>query len=294
MGAALRIASAGDLLEVRAPAKLNLYLEVLGRRPDGYHELETILQAVSLYDRLTFRKGGGGLRFSVTGSFHVPVEGNLVERAYQEICAAAGKPLGVEVVLEKEIPVGAGLGGGSSDAAAVLAGLNVLFELGLPDERLSELSAELGSDVPFFLCAGETALCLGRGERCSSIPSGTFHYVLCCPPHPLATADVYRRVKIPLTLREGGHRLVGEALQRGDPCALGGALFNRLEEAADGVRPEGARERSSLRSCGLEGVAMSGSGSAFFGVAQGKRQAQEVAQRLRAKGAGLIRAVHTT
>lgn len=183
-------------LELRAPAKINLYLEVLGRRPDGYHELVTEMACISLADRLAFRVRSGtidgtvlpapGFRGSLPGW-----DGNLVKCALMRLRDAAGINAGMEVVLEKRIPVEGGLGGGSSDAAAALIAGNFLWGIRWPVERLMEVGATLGSDVPFFLSGGR-AICRGRGELVTPLdPVSGVEVIVAQPPAGLSTPAVY-------------------------------------------------------------------------------------------------------
>ncbi|HEY7869399.1 MAG TPA: 4-(cytidine 5'-diphospho)-2-C-methyl-D-erythritol kinase, partial [Methylomirabilota bacterium] len=183
----------GRAVVLRASAKVNLALEVLGKRGDGYHEIATVLQAVDLADRLR-------LETADTLSLHVddpdlPTDdGNLVMRAARLLQKAAGREAGARIGLTKRIPVAAGLGGGSSDAAAALWGLSRLWKLGWPRARLRELAVELGMDVPFFLGPGR-AIATGRGERLAALPGGGgYALVLVNPKVPLSTREVYGRV----------------------------------------------------------------------------------------------------
>lgn len=155
------------MLEVSAPAKINLNLRILGKRPDGFHELETLITEVALHDRLTFTKRSHGVEFTCSRS-DLETADNLVVRAVRLLERESGSTLPVGIHLEKRTPSGAGLGGGSSDAAATLKAVRQLYELPIGDQRLETLAADLGSDVPFFLRGG-TAWCRGRGEQLESV-----------------------------------------------------------------------------------------------------------------------------
>ena len=282
--------SAAGTLQVRAPAKINLCLEVLGRRPDGYHEIRTIMQAVSLYDELTFRTREDGrvvLRSEAEGL--PPAEQNLVVRAAQVLQEATGSCLGAEITLQKRIPIGAGLGGGSSDCAAALQGLNRLWALGLGREALAEMAAQLGSDVAFFLWGG-AALCEGRGERVTPLSvGGTFHYVLVMPRISLSTAQVYGIAEGCLTSPECDCNIVRvrKALATGDARTLGVSLYNMLEGPAVGLHPDVRHiaERLRFMCCAGDGlgVSLSGSGSSFFAVFPGSEQARQSSIKLEEK-----------
>ena len=178
-------------VEVLAPAKLNLFLEVLGRRPDGYHEIESLMVAVSLYDTLTFTDDPSGEISLRCNDPALPVgSDNLVVKAAERLRASADSLRGARIVLDKAIPAQAGLGGGSSDAAATLVALDRLWDLRTPPKTLDDLAGEIGSDVAFFMHA-PAAVCRGRGEQVESVPlNDVYHFVLVCPPVGMSTADV--------------------------------------------------------------------------------------------------------
>ena len=157
------------MLRLLAPAKINLALEILGKRSDGYHEIRTILQSINLYDKLSFEPAKE-LELEIAGdNGNLPIEGNLIIKAAEALQTASGTHLGAVIRLEKHIPISSGLGGGSSDAAQTLIGLRALWELDISDNTLSSLGATIGSDVPFFLRGG-TAEASGRGEVISQLP----------------------------------------------------------------------------------------------------------------------------
>lgn len=280
-------------LEVLAPAKLNLFLEILGRRPDGYHEIETLMVAVNLHDRLTFTDDGSGAVSLRCDDPTLPLGAdNLVVKAAERLKAATGCPRGVRIELFKAIPAQAGLAGGSSDAAATLAALDRLWELRTPAARLDELAGSVGSDVSFFLHA-PAAVCRGRGERVEEVSLGrALHFVLVCPPVGLSTADVYRQLTPPERPRPVGPVL--EALAREGTATLGRSLFNRLQPTAETLRPALSRVRDALAGLlpsHLDGQLMSGSGSAYFGLARDRSAADDAARRLDAPGLGSVRVV---
>jgi len=269
------------VMKVRCPAKLNLFLEVLGRRPDGYHELSTVMAPVGIYDTLTVREAK---------SFVLEVEGpplpgtNTVEKAYRAVAKRRKIP-GVRATLEKGIPAGSGMGGGSSDAAAMIEALDTLFDLGLD---LHEVAADVGSDVNFFLERGP-ALCTGRGEKVAPIASGPeLHAVILWPGFSLSTAAVYARVRDFLTHTP---RTVIDFLNsfgREGAEGLEKVLFNRLESAAFSLHPELAALRTRL-SEGLPcGARMTGSGSALYGLCASGAEARRLAQRVRREFAGFV------
>jgi 4-diphosphocytidyl-2-C-methyl-D-erythritol kinase len=288
----MMIRSCAGGVEVLAPAKLNLFLEVLGRRTDGYHDIETIMVAVSLYDTLTFTNDPTGeisLRCDEPG---LPADSdNLVVKAARRLKATATTRRGARIVLRKAIPVQAGLGGGSSDAAATLLALNRLWELHWPAEQLDALAGEIGSDVAFFTHE-PAALARGRGEKVESVSlKQAYHFVLVCPPIGLRTADVYRHVVPPARPRPVGPVL--EALAHGGASEVGQCLFNRLQTVAESLRPELTRVRDALATLGplLVGSLMSGSGSAYFGLCPDSAAAGHAADVLKPLGLGCVRVV---
>ncbi len=280
-------------VEVLAPAKLNLFLEVLGRRPDGYHEIESLMVAVSLYDSLTFTDDPSGEISLRCNEPALPVgSDNTVVMAAVRLKQSVGSLRGVRIVLDKAIPIQSGLAGGSSDAAATLAALDRLWDLQLPPERLERLAGEIGSDVAFFAHT-PAAVCRGRGERVESVPlKESYHFVLVCPPFGMSTADVYRQVAPPEQPRPIGPVL--DALSRGGLADLGRSLFNRLQPIAEAMRPELIRVRDALANLGplLDGSLMSGSGSAYFGLCRNSAAARRAADILKPLGLGWVRVVN--
>jgi 4-diphosphocytidyl-2-C-methyl-D-erythritol kinase len=260
-------------LTLRAPAKVNLFLEVTARRPDGYHDLRTLLVAVSLFDALTFAPAGS-IRLSCTDPTLGTGPENLVVRAAEVLRRHAGTDAGAAIALTKRIPVAAGLGGGSSDAAATLLGLNRLWKLRLGRDELFRLAAELGSDVPFFL-RRPAAWCTGRGEVVSPWPIGRrLHLVLACPPFGLRTAYVYRRVEVPERPTSGA--AAKAAVKAGDVKTLGRRLHNRLQQPALALRPELNDWLARLAKAGPLGCLVSGSGSTVFALARDAADARRI------------------
>jgi len=277
-------------LVVSAAAKVNLALEVLSRRADGYHEIVTVMQAVDLSDRLTLEDAPAiEVR---TSALDVPTdERNLAYRAAAVLREAAKVEHGVRITLDKRIPVAAGLGGGSTDAAAVLAGLNRMWGLEWPSERLEELAVGLGMDVPFFLRGG-AALGTGRGERLTSIRSSVLALVLVNPRFPVSTAETYGRVT-PAMYTDGGRaRAVAGALGGRGAGRVAASLYNGLELAARGAYPQLAQMEAALTAAGALGAMMSGSGPTVFGVARSFEQARQIRTRV-ARGAWECWAVRT-
>lgn len=277
-----------DQWAVDAPAKLNLFFEVLARRSDGYHEIETLMCPIGLYDTVLFSPNTSGqvrlicIRSARSEGDELPADRrNLVVRAIELLQERTGCRQGAEVCLIKRIPMEAGLGGGSSDAAAALVVASRAWRLGVAPGELRQWAAELGSDVPFFLGRG-AAVCRGRGERIEPTPGGGLSFVVVRPDEGLSTAEVYRHCRPPEEPRSAAAAV--SALSRGDACALGRALFNRLESAAARLSPWIERLHRAFARLDLCGYQMSGSGTAFFGVCRHARHARAAAIRLAAMG----------
>jgi 4-diphosphocytidyl-2-C-methyl-D-erythritol kinase len=261
-----------------AAAKVNLALEVLGRRDDGYHEVVTVLQAVDLSDRLVL-EDADTLELRTTAS-DVPTDGsNLALKAAQRLSEAAGASRGARITLDKRIPVAAGLGGGSADAAAVLVGLNRLWALRWPVARLAEVAARLGTDVPFFLRGG-AALGTGRGERLTALPSCGLALVLVNPRVAASTAEIYSGV-VPAMYSDGGRaRGMVAALRSRQPGRVAASLGNTLERVATTRYPDVEQMEAALLAAGALGAAMSGSGLTVFGVARSYDHARQIRTRI--------------
>ena len=277
-------------LALRASAKINLDLRVGARRLDGYHDLSTVLQTLDLHDTVTLESRRGPLTLDGDPSLMPLDQSNLVWRAAEALWQAAGKAgaaRGVRIRVVKRIPAQAGLGGGSSDAAAALVGLSNLWRLRLPLADLMAIAATLGSDVPFFLIGG-TALGLGRGERVLPLANRPRrHVVLALPDFGVSTADAYRwlagdRTADPgLRTADSGRRTPDAELLAQTPRGW----VNDLEPPVERRHPAIAAIRGQLTKAGAEVARMSGSGSAVFGLFLSDRAARRAA-------AGLIRGGH--
>jgi 4-diphosphocytidyl-2-C-methyl-D-erythritol kinase len=270
-------------LVLRASAKVNLVLEVLGKRPDGYHELSTVMQAVDLFDRLTVEAAA-----TITLETSEPAlptdDRNLVVRAARLLQEAAGIKAGARIVLDKRIPLAAGLGGGSSDAAATLLGLNKLWGLRWRRERLVELAVKLGMDVPFFLGRGR-ALGTSRGEVLSALPGvGGYALVLVNPGMGLSTQEVYGRVPPGWRAESDGTKRMLDALKKRNVVRVAGALTNHLEHWVEPAMPVIGRMKAALFAAGALGAAMSGSGPTVFGLARSLDQARQIQRRVNRGG----------
>jgi 4-diphosphocytidyl-2-C-methyl-D-erythritol kinase len=269
-----------DAVVVWAPAKVNLFLEVLSKRDDGYHEIATLMVAVSLYDTLEFKEeASSAIQLRCDHPNLSPGPDNLVSRAAELLRRRTGCRRGASIRLVKRIPLAAGLAGGSSDAAATLAGLNRMWRLGRPATELADWAADLGSDVPFFF-ATPAAWCTGRGERVTAQRLGRpLWFVLARPDAGLATADVYRGIAVPEQPLTGD--AMRQAVAAGDVDAVGRELHNRLEPAAERLCPALARVRDRLERLRPAGQRMSGSGTSLFALGRDHADALRIARELR-------------
>jgi 4-diphosphocytidyl-2-C-methyl-D-erythritol kinase len=274
-------------LSVRVPAKLNLTLDVGARRADGYHEIETIMQCIDLYDRLDLTVGAGEGVTVDTSDPKLPRDHeNLAGQAALAFLDAAGGRNRVDIHIHKRIPAGAGLGGGSADAAAVLSGLNRLFGGPLGAGALARLAATLGSDVPFFL-AGGTCLCTGRGERIRRLPPlPACTFVVAVPALAVSAGWAYAAFDSrPHAQRPRRSRSAVEAIRQGDCAVLAATLANDLEPAVLACFEEIEAARRALLAAGAMVARMTGSGAGVFGMFSESPSARAAAGRL--AGAGL-------
>lgn len=268
---------------LRTSAKVNLALEVLGKRSDGYHELSTVMQAVDLFDRLTVERAET-ITLETSDAALPTDDRNLVVRAARLLREASGVQAGARIVLDKRIPVAAGLGGGSSDAAATLWGLNRLWGLRWRRERLMALAVRLGMDVPFFLGPGR-AVGTGRGEVLKPVPGvGGYAMVLVNPGVPLSTQEVYGRVPEGWGAKPEGTKRMLEALRTRNAAKVAAALTNHLERWVEPAMPVIGRMKAALLAAGALGAVMSGSGPTVFGVARSLDQARQIQRRVNRAG----------
>lgn len=275
---------------IEAPAKVNLYLKVFRKREDGYHDLVSLMQMVGLYDSLTFRAERSGIRLEQTDPSLPSDRSNLVIRAAEALQKSAfpdgATSPGVAIKLVKQIPIAAGLGGGSSDAAATLVGLNRLWSLGWSRRRLAELGATLGSDVPFFLY-GPTAWVSGRGEAVEkSSPVAEGWVVLLNPGIAVSTAAVYQALsrKLGLTKNKPKISINRFLAQRPSATKIFRSPYNDLEKVTLGAHPELIRLKQELQARGGEAVLMSGSGPTLFARFESYAAAKQAAAAFEGRG----------
>jgi 4-diphosphocytidyl-2-C-methyl-D-erythritol kinase len=263
-----------------APAKLNLFLRVLGKRSDGYHEIETLLQPLTLADGVRAEPLEEGLELIVAGEHASGVprgEENLVLRAARGVAAACERARGARLLLVKKIPVAAGLGGGSADAAATLRALNDLWTCGLDLGDLWELAAALGSDVPGLLPGGPV-LAKGRGERVEPVELPRTWWVLLSPTVQVRAEEAYHWWDEDGEPSGGDPKLLLRALSAGDITRAGPLLFNDLEGPVASRNAEVNEAKERLLAAGALGALMCGSGPTVAGLARGGRHADEIAQ----------------
>lgn len=274
-------------MKIEAPAKVNFTLEVFGVRPDGFHSLRSVVVPVSLCDTLEIELDRG--ISSDTG-----FDGCLCVKAAEALRRACCTAAGAHITVEKRIPTGGGLGGGSADAAATLVALNELWSLGMSRAELAEIGAQVGSDVPALVLGG-AVLMEGRGERVSRIeipPDVRLHMVLVNPGVFCSTAAVYAHCAGRLQNDASILYNMVSAMRSGDVTAVGAALMNDLQHSASRLHPEIDMAASALRDAGAHAVLMSGSGSTVFGLVPDETRGREIAAFLEAKGYW-ARCVHT-
>lgn len=261
--------------KIYSPAKINLFLDVIDKREDGYHEIESIMQTINLYDTLYLQRSREGISI-VTNCSKLPSDdNNLVYQAAILMQKEYGVKRGVKINLHKRIPIGGGLGGGSSNAAATLIGLNQLWGLELSKSELVSLALQLGSDVPFFIYGG-TALVKGRGEIVFPLTiNKNFYYFLVTPPLIVPTKNIYKNLKIYLTKPIFNiNMIVGKLLtQKVKYEEIKKLLYNRLESVALNLYPVLRSTYYALRKVTTDGVLLSGSGSTIFKLCSCKKEA---------------------
>ncbi|MFB4165059.1 4-(cytidine 5'-diphospho)-2-C-methyl-D-erythritol kinase [Alteribacillus sp. JSM 102045] len=267
---------------IKAPAKINLSLDVLHKREDGYHEVKMVMSQVDLADRLDLeRREDGQIKVELSEGF-LPVDHrNLAYQAASLLQKRYKNKLGVSIYIHKHIPVAAGLAGGSSDAAAVLKGLNELWELGLSTDTLADLGSEIGSDVSFCVYGG-TALATGRGEIIKPLPSPPPCWVILAkPPIGVSTRDVYQSLNLDGSIREEYSDRIVRAIEYNDYPSICANLFNTLEEVTLPMYPEVRRIKERMKDSGVDAALMSGSGPTVFGLVKKESRLHRVYNALR-------------
>lgn len=269
-----------EAIKVKSRAKINLTLDVLRRREDGFHELEMVMQSLKLYDSITVEKTTQEGVFLQVNLPYLPTDArNLAFLAAKKMQEAYGLTGGVKIGLTKRIPVAAGLAGGSGNAAAVLVAMNRLYDLGLSLQELMKLGLSLGSDVPYCLL-GKTALARGRGEILEELPDCPhFYVVLAKPDFGVSTGAVFRALRTEKIGRHPNTAAMLRALQTADRTEICQNLENVLEPVTFQMQPQVAKIKLFLQEQGAQGVLMSGSGPTVFALFDQKEQAQAAAEK---------------
>ena len=268
-------------MKLSSPAKINLFLQVLKKRKDGYHEIRTLFERIDLCDEIILKLLPSEIRLKANNASVPGDSGNLAWRAAELLKNRFKVKKGVAITLSKKIPVSAGLGGGSSNAATVLLGLNRLWKLGLSRQNLMKLGGALGSDVPFFVMETPLALGRGRGEILQKIP---FHgpklrHVLVKPPFGISTKQAYEGLNLPrLTGQKPNVRMLIHSIEKGATKGLSKFLTNSLELSINKRVTTILKIKKSLLKCGADAALLSGSGSTVFGVFSSRRNAVNAAK----------------
>ena len=270
-------------MELSANAKINLTLDILRKREDGYHEMQMVMQAVTLADTLTVAPARGSEGQAVSDLHFLPTgDKNLAQMAAAAFRRATGLGGEVDVSIQKRVPVCAGLAGGSADAAAVLTAMNELTGVGLSRLELAKIGEPVGSDVPFCVLGG-TALAEGRGEVLTPLPPlPPCHIVICKPPFSISTPQLFSRVNVRKIVRRPDTAGVVAALEAGDLAGVARRMYNVFEDVLEPRRLSEIGEiKAALIDCGALGASMSGSGPSVFGLFDDPDSAQAAAERLR-------------
>ncbi|MDD4801362.1 MAG: 4-(cytidine 5'-diphospho)-2-C-methyl-D-erythritol kinase [Syntrophomonas sp.] len=268
-------------LEIEAPAKINLTLKVLGKRADGYHELESIMQQISLRDKIILERGGQAIKIKSNSHMIPEDEENLAYKAAQLLYTKFSIKEGLRIYIEKNIPIGAGLAGGSTDAAAVMIGINDLHNLGLGKNELMEIGLNIGSDVPFCIMGG-IALAKGRGEVLTALNKGLqLEMLLVKPDYQLSTGAVYREFKRERVNQSPDNKAFIEAWLKYDIIGLTQHMQNDLETVSIKMCPDIKIIKNKLNALGAIKSLMSGSGPSVIGVFASYEEAREAWERIK-------------
>ena len=275
-------------LVLKSPSKINLYLKILGKRPDGYHELYTLFHRISLCDTIRLRKKTSGFALRVSDAVLSDGEDNIITKAYRKLQREIPDLGGVDVFLQKKIPVGAGLGGGSGNAATFLQGMKKLYGLKIPQKKLLKIGAELGADVPFFLHNIRQGIGVDRGDRIFPVKiKSKLRFVLCVAEKGLSTKEVYGNFRPQpgagsLTKIRAAVRLLAAYLERKNLDRAADLLQNDLESPAFLLRPSLRQSLDKIKRLGsIKAAKMTGSGPTLFAILSSSRQANDLARKLR-------------
>lgn len=263
-------------IELHSPAKLNLFLDVFGKRSDGYHDIITIFEKIDLCDTIRLERLPRNEIKITSNDKELPLdESNLAYKAALILKDTYNVPSGVSIHLEKRIPVAAGLGGGSSNAATVLKGLNKLWNIGLGNDTLSGMGKKLGADVPFFIFNYPFAVGIGRGDEISRIESTLeIWHVIISPPVKVLTKDVYKETNLNLTVHRPDVKIMVHAIRKNDLAGIKNGLHNILEPIVDKKVADISKARNFVGKMGSNAVHVTGSGPTIFVLADDRKEAE--------------------
>lgn len=273
-------------VSIHSYAKVNLFLKICSRRPDGYHDIETVFEAINLKDIIHLKiREDNALRIS-SNSKDIPLDAsNLAFRAANALKERGLLKSGLDIHIEKNIPVSAGLGGGSSDAAGVLLGLRRLLKLKLADKEMLSIAAELGADVPFFMLRRPAALGEGRGDVLRPLDTQcSLFFVIICPPIKVLTADAYGLYNLSLTRKKPSVKMIIRALKKCDIEQIAALLYNDFDNLISSRYTQVRTAKEALRQAGAGGVLVSGSGPSVIGLVQSRREAMGIRDKLQGQG----------
>lgn len=263
-----------DSITLKAPAKVNLFLDVIGKRKDGYHDIVTVFERINLFDTIYIaKKTRPGISVSCDGD--IPTKDNLAYKAARLILSGTKSAKGVHIRIKKNIPIAAGLGGGSSDAASVLLGINKLFRLGYNKKKLMGLARSIGADVSFFILERNFAVGEKRGDKLKSLYFKTpkLWHLIVYPGVKTLTKEIYGSLRLGLTTKKQNVRIMLHALRMNDFGLIKEATYNRLEDPALDRDPGLGIIKSKMTECGMERPLLSGSGPSIFGITKTRKEA---------------------
>ncbi|MBM3248655.1 MAG: 4-(cytidine 5'-diphospho)-2-C-methyl-D-erythritol kinase [Candidatus Omnitrophica bacterium] len=273
-------------IRLKSPAKINLYLKVLRKRKDGYHQIKTVFERIDLFDELLLKTRKDQRIKIYCRHPAVPTDNsNLVYKATQLLRQDfLNKSTGLDIRITKRIPVAAGLGGGSSNAASVLMGLNKLWNLGVNKEELRHYADKIGSDVPFFISESSFAVGTGRGEKIKNLPKPrVLWHILVVPHNKLSTKEIYSSLNLRLTKKEENVNMLVRALKSFDLSRLKNYITNDLEKVASRKLPKLFSIKKKLKKLGVGVFCLSGSGPAVFGILKSRKEAEQKARKLKSR-----------
>lgn len=270
-------------ITLHSPAKLNLFLDVFGKRSDGYHDIITVFEKIDLFDTVTLQNLPSGEITVTSDKKEIPAdETNLAYKAALLLKNRCNVPSGVSIHIEKKIPVAAGLGGGSSNAATTLLGLNRLWDLKLDEDRLLDLAKEIGADVPFFVFNGSFALGMGRGDEISPIKTAlSMWHLIITPPVSVLTKDVYSDSNLNLTGHRPDVKMIVHAIRKEDLEGIKNSLHNALEPIAAKKVTDISRVKEFFKKMGLDAVKLTGSGPTIFVLIDNRKEAEKLEKEFR-------------